>query len=375
MSSRFRTVLINDLPVGFNVESLHKALKVHGSVQYLLTPTADSAYVVFDNVDSADRCSDLLDGTQFQGSTLTVRICPVDRSRELDSLIAQQAKLPTGPQLSEEVSHICDQLANLPFESINSIFEVLKTRFQAQDQKLQNAASASRNQVPSTPLISTQSPLGSPSQPACSAQSTQSFPVNTSLYQAPKVSFFSGESHKGDVSFEIWKAEVISLRSAGYSSASIMYAIRRSIKGRAADLVLSMGIHATLDMVLDKFQRIFGTVSTPELLLEQYYSSRQLPNETVAEWACRLEEILHKLEERGCPVVGQSISMLRSKFWSGLRDINVKNALRHMYDSHVPYVDLLVAARRAEHEARSMTAFSSQINAETTSYQKLLDEI
>jgi hypothetical protein len=136
-----------------------------------------------------------------------------------------------------------------------------------------------------------------------------------------------------------------------------------------------MGIHATLDMVLDKFQRIFGTVSTPELLLEQYYSSRQLPNETVAEWACRLEEILHKLEERGCPVVGQSISMLRSKFWSGLRDINVKNALRHMYDSHVPYDDLLVAARRAEQEARSMTAFSSQINAETTSYQKLLDEI
>jgi hypothetical protein len=273
------------------------------------------------------------------------------------------------------VSHICDQLANLPFESINSIFEVLKTRFQTQDQELQNAASASRNQVPSTLLISTPSPIGSPSQPACSAQSTQSFPVNTSLYQAPKVSFFSGESHKGDVSFEIWKAEVISLRSAGYSSASIMYAIRRSLKGRAADLVLSMGIHATLDMVLDKFQRIFGTVSTPELLLEQYYSSRQLPNETVAEWACRLEEILHKLEERGCPVVGQSISMLRSKFWSGLRDINVKNALRHMYDSHVPYDDLLVAARRAEQEARSMTAFSSQINAETTSRQKLLDEI
>ena len=241
--------------------------------------------------------------------------------------------------------------------------------------RIQTSTDGQVHRVSSTPIISTQSPLDSPSRPQFRAQMTPSVPVNSSLHQAPKVSFFSGESHKGDVSVEIWEAEVISLRSAGYSSASIMYAIRRSLRGRAADLVLSMGIQATIDMVLDKFHRIFGTVSTPELLLEQYYSSRQLSNETVAEWACRLEEILHKLEERGCPVVGQSISMLRSKFWSGLRDINVKNALRHMYDSHVPDDDLLVAARRVEQEATSMTAFSSQINAETSSFQKLVDEI
>jgi len=462
MSIAHRTVLVTDLSVGYETNSVQHVFEKHGSVQHVLFPTSDSAYIVYSNIESAHNARGILDGTTFEDSVLTVKACSVDRCREIEALIAMQSQVETSvPTGRDNLAELCSQLEALSPDALKTVVGCVQNIVQSRHsvfndmnayaQEYAHTAHKSVNvahdsiiasseclvtcigtvaptSVPShshtvsansAPPCTVSYSVGFASSPSCVVGSTLGFantppgfvglapsvnsnvnglplhtaytnsnpyvysppvvpdsPFNPSLYQAPRISLYSGENQKGDVSFEIWQSEVISLRNAGYSEASILCAIRKSLKSRAADLVLSMGFQVNIDQVLNKFQRVFGTVSTPEVLLEQYYSSRQLTTESVASWACRLEDILRKLQDRGYPIAHQAVSMLRSKFWSGLGDINIRNAVRHFYDNHASYDDLLVAARRAEQEISTVTAITAnQVTTDQSPYQKLLAEI
>ena len=47
--------------------------------------------------------------------------------------------------------------------------------------------------------------------------------------------------------------------------------------------------------------------------------------------------------------------MLRSKFWTGLRDIQLKHSTRHLYDSIKDFQLLLKEVRKVEQEEISIT--------------------
>ena len=193
--------------------------------------------------------------------------------------------------------------------------------------------------------------------------------------QPPRVSQFSGQDQKGDVSFDLWQAEISGLKEAGYPMPVLLHAVRKSLKGRAADMLLNMGNQVTLDQLLLKFKQVFGIVCSPQLLLEKFYNSNQNHDEAVSSWACRLEDILRMLQDRGYTFSDQMDSMLRSKFWTGLCCSSVKNGIRHLYDDRSSYAELLVAARLVEQEESLPAVVSQQITTPKSEYTELLMEI
>ena len=164
------------------------------------------------------------------------------------------------------------------------------------------------------------------------------------------ISTFSGDGNKGEVSFAQWRFEVRGLvRDKIYSEPVIIQTLRRSLRNTAADVLLHMGESVKIDEVIEKMDKVFGNILPSEAVLEQFYSAKQLAAESVAVWACRLEDILSKLKT---PLFSKDVtkSMLKTKFYSGLRPGCLKNALRHSFDGGSNYDDLLVAARVAELE-------------------------
>ncbi len=168
-----------------------------------------------------------------------------------------------------------------------------------------------------------------------------------------RLSAFSGEQSKGEASFEQWCSEVAGLMNdPSITPSMLMQGIRRSLRGRAADVVRHLGVGTDPDTAVQKLDRIFGSVLPAEALLENFYTARQGSHETVAMWAMRLEDIVCQLKSRQSPSLSLDVSkeMLRTKFWSGLHNPSVKNALRYRMDAHEDYEEILEAARVAESE-------------------------
>ena len=167
--------------------------------------------------------------------------------------------------------------------------------------------------------------------------------------QYPKIIFFSGDQGK-DASYQQWRNEVVCLMNEGHPTPNILQGIRRSLKGTAADALLNTGEDTTPQKIVKKFDVIFGDALSSEALLEEYYTARQKEGEPAAVWGCRLESVMNKVHRRGY-LSANIAEMLRTKFWSGLRDERVKNAIRHKFDANQDFVSLLHAARCVEVES------------------------
>lgn len=179
-------------------------------------------------------------------------------------------------------------------------------------------------------------------------------PMNVSTTQhvqsSPRLPTFSGLDGNGEVSFSLWEFEVGCLKAEGVEEANVMQAIRRALRGPAANVLLNLGKKATVEELLAKLEVIFGDVCTSESILETFFSAKQMARESVAAWGCRLEQMLGQAKKKKAVGSGATTSMLRSKFWSGLADADVKMALRHLYDEDANFSKLLMRARAVEGE-------------------------
>ena len=111
----------------------------------------------------------------------------------------------------------------------------------------------------------------------------------------PRLSVFSGDGK--DVSYEQWRFEVRSMIHEGlYPTPAILHAVRRSVKGIAANTVLHLGESVSLDAILEKFDHVFGNILSAEMLLEQFYAAKQKSGEDITAWACRLEDLKLQIE-------------------------------------------------------------------------------
>ena len=178
-------------------------------------------------------------------------------------------------------------------------------------------------------------------------------PVTLDESKIPRLPKFTGVVSKTDTSFRLWRFEVDNLLLTQRED-SVKRAIQRSLSGGAADVRMRLGLNATVAQILSKFDKVFGIVTTQEQLLCDFYSSKQKSGESIAEWSCRLEDLLnHPLLSN----IEQKQSMLKSKFFTGLYSVQIKNAIRHRFDDGT-YDDLLVLARAAEEEFKSEKAIS-----------------
>jgi hypothetical protein len=76
-----------------------------------------------------------------------------------------------------------------------------------------------------------------------------------SLIPTPRLPVFDGGEK--DTSFQLWKNEVRCL-SRDQVEHVVVQAIRRSLKVKAADLLLHMGSDISVDRFLEKFEVVFG---------------------------------------------------------------------------------------------------------------------
>lgn len=183
--------------------------------------------------------------------------------------------------------------------------------------------------------------------PVGSSQGTPLF-VKTHI-EPPRLPFFSGDGK--DCFYLQWKFEVSCLASSGtYPAAVLLQAIRRSVRGKAGEVLVNLGADATVSQIISKFDARFGEVLSVEQLLAKFYESAQDPQETVSEWACRLEDVMHKARFSGKLTNEMADHMLRTKFWSGMKSEYLKSALRSRVEGGEDFDSLLRYARTIEQE-------------------------
>ena len=128
----------------------------------------------------------------------------------------------------------------------------------------------------------------------------------------------------------------------------LLHSIRTSLRGAARDLLIPLGEDASVDEVLDKLDGFYGNVSSAETIIQSFYSDYQKENESLATFGSRLEQTLSRAIRYGHMELAAKDSMLRSKFWTGLRSQQLRNSTRYLYDTHKDFPSLLMEIRKVD---------------------------
>lgn len=184
----------------------------------------------------------------------------------------------------------------------------------------------------------------------------------------PTLAKFSGDSAEtGTVHFEKWLWELDYLYSHDlYTEEAVHQAVVTSLRGDAARAVMSLPSGSSIVTMVKKLRRIYGTVTPKAVLEAKFHGASQYANEKVIVFAQRLETYLNEIhtnypepsDERGEEELSDEYAQrlknqrdqrVRGKFFTGLIP-SVKNAIRHRFDGHDCYDNLLIAAREVEAE-------------------------
>lgn len=183
-------------------------------------------------------------------------------------------------------------------------------------------------------------------------------------FNFPKLPIFSGLEvpQKGEVTYEVWSLEVKCLRHIQeLPEYSLLQSIRNSLRGSARDVIIPLGENATVDQILDKLEGFYGIVSTGATLMQTFYNDFQKESESIVTYGTRLEQTLSRAVTHGHIEIAAKDSILRSKFWTGLRSQQLKNSTRHLYDSKIDFKALLREIRKVDSEdASSSTPVQKQ---------------
>ena len=194
--------------------------------------------------------------------------------------------------------------------------------------------------------------------------------------QAPRISCFMG-NNKGDTTYRQWRFEVVSLQNDGiHSEIQILEAVRRSLRGDAASVMINLGHNAGLREIVSKMDLIYGEVMSAGQMTGQFWLLNQYPGEKMANWARRADDAMAQLVLMGAVSKEGAKQMLREKFFKGLYSFNDRTSLRHRYDAGESYEDLVLGAKSLEKENPAQDEQKSHARAQiqqqqlpTTAYQ------
>lgn len=196
---------------------------------------------------------------------------------------------------------------------------------------------------------------------------------SSALYQNPnpnpiKLPTFSGSEpqQKGEVSFEVWSYEVRCLKNQ-YPEHLILQSVRSSLKGLAREMLIPLGESASVDDILHRLEDFYGNVCTAENIMQSFYSDHQKEGESIVSYGLRLEQTVSKAVRLGHIDVVAKDSMLKSKFWSGLRNQQLRNASRQKYETVRDFQSLMREIRQIEQEEKSLDSVSKPVQNSTLS--------
>ena len=196
------------------------------------------------------------------------------------------------------------------------------------------------------------------------------------IHDKPSVPNFSGTGK--DCSFGRWKHEVKCLAAdPKYSARTILEVVRKSLKTPAADILPRLGVSPTLDQVIKKIESTYGSVLPGEDILQKFYSEMQDQDESCAKWSMRLEDLAYQATEKKSMPLESLPTTLTKRFWGGLRDPIIKNALRNRY-TDLGFEETLTEARLIEEENKTTQkekVKSQQVTGQDDKLDLLLQEM
>ena len=134
----------------------------------------------------------------------------------------------------------------------------------------------------------------------------------------------------------------------------LLQPVRSSLKGTAREILIPLGESASVDNILAKLEDFYGNVCTPENIMQNFYSDHQQEGESIVTYGSRLEQCISKAVRLGHIDANAKDAMLRSKFWSGLKSSQLRNATRHKYESVKEFHSLLREVRQIEQEENNL---------------------
>ena len=138
-----------------------------------------------------------------------------------------------------------------------------------------------------------------------------------------------------DCSFKQFRYDVKCLINQGAPEGMILTAIKRSIKVQAQEIVLHMGESVSVSDITNRINMMFGDADPPHMLLAKFYSAERMVGESITDWYTRLQDMASRLMKKHSTLINLNNydKRVTTQFWTNLHDVNVKNSLRHKFDS------------------------------------------
>jgi hypothetical protein len=117
--------------------------------------------------------------------------------------------------------------------------------------------------------------------------------------------------------------------------------------------------------------------------MSKLFQSSQGSDESVAEWSCRVEVMVSRIQASGELPIDMANNMKRDRLWCGLRSKSMKTATQHWYDNKaVSFENLMLAIRRvdemdncAEQEAKPKKVTSQQVQSSDDKMDLILKQL
>ena len=177
-----------------------------------------------------------------------------------------------------------------------------------------------------------------------------------------KLQIFSGSSvskpGKGEATYDMWRHEILCCMNQNvYSKDVILSAVHKSLSGEAARVIMLLGEHAELPQIIAKLDSIYGVIDDKTDVMTDFYNAKQMSDENVATWSCRLEEILGKAILIGKVKKAESDDMLHDKLWKGLKP-ELKHQCQYERENLKSFDELRIALRKLERDFQSDTTIT-----------------
>ena len=167
----------------------------------------------------------------------------------------------------------------------------------------------------------------------------------------PKLSVFSGERAKGEVSFEQWSYELQTLRKT-YSDSALREGIQCSLRGAAADTVRNLGPDVPVDTTIKTFTIVYGNVKFFDLLMWDFYCTDQGEEESIPSFATQVEGLLSQIWDRFPDKLThpEEQRLLKDHLFHGCKK-SIRDSVKYCFaDPHVDYMHFLEECHKAEDE-------------------------
>ena len=167
----------------------------------------------------------------------------------------------------------------------------------------------------------------------------------------PKLSAFSGERAKSEVSFEQWNYELQTLRKT-YSDSALREGTQHSLRGAAADTVRNLGPDVPIDTIIKKFTTVYGNVKCSDLLMRDFYHTDQEEEESIPSFATWVEGLLSQIWDRFPDKLThpEEQRLLKDHLFHGCK-ISIRDSVKYRFaDPHVDYMHFIEECCKAEDE-------------------------